>query len=92
MKALLNPELVSDLQFALNVMEEKAHLGLDDKSASDLKAILLRHIKEAKLERESRPADQDWNESWDSQVSACTTRLARLRSAEARSEKRTRLK
>ena len=44
-------------------MEEKTHLRLDEKSASDLKGILLRHIKEAKLELESRPADQDWDES-----------------------------
>ena len=91
MSALMNPELVSDLQFALDVMEEKTHLGLDDKSAGDLKSILLRHIKEAKLEMES-PADRGLDESWDSEISSYTKRLALLRSAESRSEKTTRSK
>lgn len=66
MNALLNPETVSDLQFALDVMEEKAHLGLDDEGASQLKSILLRHIEEA-----NRPTVR--NETWESQVHAYTS-------------------
>jgi len=91
MNALSNFEHVSDLQFALDVMEEKTHLGLDDKSASDLRSILLRHIEEAKLEVES-PANQNSDQSWDSEVSSYTTRLALLRSAESRYERYTRSK
>lgn len=39
-----NPALVNELWFALEVMEEYSHLGLDDESASKLREILLRHI------------------------------------------------
>ena len=42
-----NPRLVSEFRSALNVMEERSHLGLDDEFASKLKRILLRRIAEA---------------------------------------------
>ncbi|HTB98864.1 MAG TPA: hypothetical protein VK716_17775 [Terracidiphilus sp.] len=38
--------LLEDLHFALNVMEEKSHLGLDSNSANRIKTILLRRIGE----------------------------------------------
>ncbi len=51
-------EILAELRNALQVMEENAHLGLDDKAADKLKALLLRRI--AKLEdaiaREAPPS------------------------------------
>jgi len=79
MNALLNPETVSDLQFALDVMEENSHLGLDDEGASQLKSILLRHIEEA-----NRPTVR--NEPRESEVHDYTSRLQLLRCAESQSE------
>lgn len=40
-------ELVSDLRFALEVMTESSHLGLDDAHARLLQGILQRRIDEA---------------------------------------------
>jgi hypothetical protein len=40
-------ELVSDLRFALEVMTESSHLGLDDEHARLLQGILQRRIDEA---------------------------------------------
>jgi len=40
-------ELVSDLRYALNVMEESSHLGLDDEYARRLHDILQRNIDRA---------------------------------------------
>jgi hypothetical protein len=37
-------ELLAELRYALQVMEEKTHLGLDDPTANKLKTILLRRI------------------------------------------------
>jgi hypothetical protein len=42
-----NPDLVKELRYALDVMEENSHLGLDDDAAGRLRAILLRRIEEA---------------------------------------------
>ena len=49
------PELANELRYALDVMEESSHLGLDDQAANKLRAILLRRIKQAELA--SRPAE-----------------------------------
>lgn len=49
------PELANELRFALDVMEENSHLGLDDEAATKLRNILLRRIKQAELT--SRPAE-----------------------------------
>jgi hypothetical protein len=46
MKNPANTALLEDLHFALNVMEEKAHLGLDSNTADRLKTILVRRIGE----------------------------------------------
>jgi len=48
------PELANELRYALDVMEENSHLGLDDESANRLRSILLRR-KQAELT--SRPAE-----------------------------------
>ena len=42
-----NPALVKELRYALDVMEECGHLGLDDEAASNLRDIILRQIAEA---------------------------------------------
>jgi hypothetical protein len=42
------PELVSDLRYALDVMEEYSHLGLDDEAASKLREIIVRQIDGAR--------------------------------------------
>lgn len=43
------PELANELRYALDVMEENSHLGLDDEAANKLRNILLRRIKQAEL-------------------------------------------
>jgi len=43
------PELANELRYALDVMEENSHLGLDDEAANKLRSILLRRIKQAEL-------------------------------------------
>ena len=43
------PELANELRYALDVMEENSHLGLDDEAANRLRNILLRRIKQAEL-------------------------------------------
>ena len=49
------PELANELRYALDVLEENSHLGLDDEAANKLRNILLRRIKQAELT--SRPAE-----------------------------------
>jgi hypothetical protein len=56
MNNLVNPQLAEELRFALDVMEEYSHLGLDDATASKLRHILLRRINEAEVAHSSRPA------------------------------------
>jgi hypothetical protein len=41
------PELANELRYALQVMEENSHLGLDDEAAKRLRDILVRRIKQA---------------------------------------------
>lgn len=41
-------DLVTDLRYALDVMEEYSHLGLDDEAASKLREILIRQIGDAR--------------------------------------------
>lgn len=40
-------DLADDLRYALDVMEEYSHLGLDDQHASKLREILKRNIADA---------------------------------------------
>ena len=49
------PELANELRYALDVMEENSHLGLDDEAATRLRNILLRRIKEAETVVSVRP-------------------------------------
>ena len=51
-----NPDLVTELRYALDVMEEYSHLGLDSEAASKLRSILLRRIDEAEAAISCRPA------------------------------------
>lgn len=44
---MANPGLAKELRYALEIMEEYTHLGLDDEYASKLREILQRHINEA---------------------------------------------
>lgn len=41
-------ELVTDLRYALDVMEEYSHLGLDDEAARKLREIIVRQIDDAR--------------------------------------------
>jgi len=41
-------DLVTDLRYALDVMEEYSHLGLDDEAASKLREILVRQIEDTR--------------------------------------------
>jgi len=52
----LNPDLATELRYALDVMEEDSHLGLDDRYASKLREILLRRIEETEAALSVRPA------------------------------------
>lgn len=56
MYATTNPDLVNELRYALDVMEEYSHLGLDNESAGRLRSILVRRINEAEAAVSSRPA------------------------------------
>lgn len=40
-------DLAEDLRYALDVMEEYSHLGLDDQHANKLRTILKRNIADA---------------------------------------------
>ncbi len=51
-----NPDLVTELRYALEVMEEYSHLGLDSEAASKLRSILLRRIDQAEAAISCRPA------------------------------------
>lgn len=45
-----------ELHFALDVLEERAHLGLDDEHAGTIRSILLRRIAEAEEDLSCCPA------------------------------------
>lgn len=51
-----NPDLAKELRYALEVMEENSHLGLDEEAAGRLRTILLRRINEAETAASARPA------------------------------------
>lgn len=56
MDTRLNPDLATEFRYALDVMDEYSHLGLDDEYASKLRGILLRRIDEAEAALSARPA------------------------------------
>ncbi|HEY6487641.1 MAG: hypothetical protein WCC26_01275 [Terracidiphilus sp.] len=43
--------LINDLRFALEVMEDRSHLGLNHERAATLKALMERRISEAEQAR-----------------------------------------
>lgn len=51
------PELANELRFALDVMEENSHLGLDDETAKRLRSILVRRIRQAEESAMGRPTE-----------------------------------
>ena len=51
------PELANELRYALDVMEENSHLGLDDEAAARIRKILVRKIEQAENSASSRPAE-----------------------------------
>jgi Holliday junction resolvase RusA-like endonuclease len=55
MYATTNPDLVNELRYALDVMEEYSHLGLDNEAAGKLRSILVRRISEAEAAVSSGP-------------------------------------
>ena len=55
MNSSLNPALATELRYALDVMEENSHLGLDDEAAGKLRTILQQRISEAESAISSRP-------------------------------------
>lgn len=55
MQATINPDLATELRYALDVMEEYSHLGLDDEAAGKLRTILQRRILEAETALSCRP-------------------------------------
>ena len=56
MQTTPNSDVATELRYALDVMEEYWHLGLDDEYASKLREILLKHIEEAEAALSVNPA------------------------------------
>ncbi|MGA8741601.1 MAG: hypothetical protein WB561_10495 [Terracidiphilus sp.] len=56
MNTMLNPDLATELRYALDVLEERSHLGMDNEYASRLRDILLRRIEETETALSARPA------------------------------------
>lgn len=50
-------DAATELRYALEVMDEYSHLGLDDEFACKLRDILLRRIGEAEAELSVEPAN-----------------------------------
>ncbi len=56
MDAMIRSDAATELRYALEVMDEYSHLGLDDEYASKLRDILLRRIGEAEATLSVQPA------------------------------------
>ena len=52
-----NPAFLDDLRFAIKVMDEHSHLGLDSEYASKLRTLMLRQIEKAGTPKACRSAD-----------------------------------
>jgi hypothetical protein len=61
---------VTELRYALEVMEEYSHLGLDDEAAGKLRTILVRRIREAEKKLSCRPAEPVRFPAYSDKVSA----------------------
>ena len=55
MDTVTNPDLLNELRCTLEVMEEHAHMGLDDDHAATLRRILERRIAEAEQSQSRSP-------------------------------------
>jgi hypothetical protein len=55
METTTSSDAATDLRYALDVMEEYSHLGLDDEFAGKLKQILLKRIEEAEAAVSAKP-------------------------------------
>ena len=51
-------QMLSNLRFALNVMEERSHIGLNDDRATSIRCMLLRRISEAEKALGYTPSTQ----------------------------------
>ena len=56
MDTIARTDAATELRYALDVMEEYSHLGLDDEYTSKLRGILLRRIEEAETAVSVEPA------------------------------------
>jgi hypothetical protein len=66
----LNPALLSELRYALDVMEDNSHLGLDDEYASKIRSILVHRIFEAERSLTRRSVAPVPAIPWKSKLSA----------------------
>lgn len=57
MESLQRSDAATELRYALDVMEEYSHLGLDDEYTGKLREILLRRIDEAEADVSLEPAN-----------------------------------
>jgi len=48
--------LIDDLRFAIDVMEDRSHLGLNPERAASLEALMVHRISEAENAIKPRPA------------------------------------
>ena len=55
MNTLSHSDAAMELRYALDVMEEYSHLGLDDEYAGKLREILMKRIEEAEAALSSTP-------------------------------------
>jgi len=56
MDTVTRTDAATELRYALDVMEEYSHLGLDDEYTGKLRQILLRRIEEAQAAVSEEPA------------------------------------
>jgi hypothetical protein len=54
--AISRSDAATELRYALDVMDEYSHLGLDDEYAGKLRDILLKRIEEAEADVSAEPA------------------------------------
>ena len=53
-----SPSYSADLRFALNVLDEESHLGLDSEYALQLQTVILKQIEQAEEVRKRRPVSE----------------------------------
>jgi hypothetical protein len=63
-------QLLSNLRFALEVMEERSHIGLDDKMAGAVRSTILRRIDETEKALRYSPTTQAAKQSGEEILTA----------------------